>query len=123
MRPDAVDEAAHEVGVVGRHEPVEEALARAGAHVLVNGALRLPAPHDHLAIVGLDGKICALPLEFTNPMVSTDGTMIVTSGTGTPSTGTPTLIVDGCPTGTWFATGQVCAAAGLSGCGPLTHVH
>jgi len=48
------------VAVLGNHDLwtdhalIEEALVRAGARVLVNDAVHLPAPHDHLAIVGLD---------------------------------------------------------------------
>jgi predicted MPP superfamily phosphohydrolase len=37
-----------------RHELLEEALARAGAHVLVNDAIALDAPHGGVAIAGLD---------------------------------------------------------------------
>ena len=36
------------------HDRIEAALARAGVHVLVNTALRLPAPFDDVAILGLD---------------------------------------------------------------------
>ena len=36
------------------HQLIEEALARAGAQVLVNHAVRLPPPHGHVAVVGLD---------------------------------------------------------------------
>lgn len=36
------------------HELIEEALAEAGARVLVNDAVRLPSPHDDVAILGLD---------------------------------------------------------------------
>jgi hypothetical protein len=48
------------VAVLGNHDLwtdhslIEGALGRAGAHVLVNDAVRLPPPHGHLAIVGLD---------------------------------------------------------------------
>jgi predicted MPP superfamily phosphohydrolase len=48
------------VAVMGNHDLwtddalIERALARAGARVLINDALRLPAPHDQIAIVGLD---------------------------------------------------------------------
>jgi len=37
-----------------RHELIEDALARAGATVLVNTAVRLPAPYSDVAMVGLD---------------------------------------------------------------------
>ncbi|MDQ1584353.1 MAG: hypothetical protein QOF36_2407 [Microbacteriaceae bacterium] len=40
-------------------------------------ATSAPQRAGPLAFVGLDGKISALPLEFTNPMVSNDGTTIV----------------------------------------------
>ena len=36
------------------HDRIEAALRAAGAHILVNAALRLPAPHAGLAVVGLD---------------------------------------------------------------------
>ena len=36
------------------HGLIEEALARAGCRVLVNEAVRLPAPHDRFGIVGFD---------------------------------------------------------------------
>lgn len=48
------------VAVLGNHDlwtehgRLEEALARAGATVLVNDALRLPAPYGDVAIVGVD---------------------------------------------------------------------
>jgi predicted MPP superfamily phosphohydrolase len=48
------------VAVLGNHDLwtehglIEEALQRAGARVLVNEAVRLPAPHDEIDIVGLD---------------------------------------------------------------------
>jgi predicted MPP superfamily phosphohydrolase len=37
-----------------RHELIEDALAAGGAQVLLNESVRLPAPHDDVAIVGLD---------------------------------------------------------------------
>jgi uncharacterized protein len=37
-----------------RHELIENALARGGARVLLNESLRLPPPHDDVALVGLD---------------------------------------------------------------------
>ncbi len=37
-----------------RHEVIERALDRGGARVLVNQAVRLPPPHDDVAIVGID---------------------------------------------------------------------
>lgn len=37
-----------------RHERLEAALQRAGARVLINDAVRLPPPFDHVAIIGLD---------------------------------------------------------------------
>lgn len=37
-----------------RHELIEDALIAGGARVLLNEAVRLPAPHDDVAIVGLD---------------------------------------------------------------------
>ncbi len=48
------------VAVLGNHDlwtdhrRIEDALTRAGATVLVNDAIRLPAPHDDVAILGLD---------------------------------------------------------------------
>lgn len=48
------------VAVLGNHdlwarnEVIEEALQRAGCRVLINDAVRLPAPHDAFAIVGID---------------------------------------------------------------------
>jgi uncharacterized protein len=36
------------------HELLEDALAEAGARVLINDAVRLPAPHDDVAMLGLD---------------------------------------------------------------------
>ena len=48
------------VAVLGNHDLwthhhlIEEALQRAGCRVLINDALRLPAPHDDFAIVGID---------------------------------------------------------------------
>ena len=52
--------AALKVAVLGnhdlwtRHELLEAALEQAGARVLVNQAVTLPAPHDDVAILGLD---------------------------------------------------------------------
>lgn len=37
-----------------RHELIEQALAEGGARVLLNESVRLPPPHDDVAIVGLD---------------------------------------------------------------------
>jgi predicted MPP superfamily phosphohydrolase len=37
-----------------RHELIENALQRGGARVLLNESLRLPPPHDDVALVGLD---------------------------------------------------------------------
>ncbi len=48
------------IAVLGNHDlwtdntMLEQALADAGTTVLVNGALRLPAPHDDVALVGID---------------------------------------------------------------------
>ena len=48
------------VAVLGNHdlwthnEVIEQALERAGCRVLINDALRLPAPHEDFAIVGID---------------------------------------------------------------------
>ncbi|HEY8925688.1 MAG TPA: metallophosphoesterase [Polyangia bacterium] len=36
------------------HDRIEDALRRAGATLLINDAVRLPAPHDDVAMVGLD---------------------------------------------------------------------
>jgi predicted MPP superfamily phosphohydrolase len=55
------------VGVMGNHDLwtdhplIERALAAGGARVLVNEALRLPAPHDDVALVGLDDPWTGLP--------------------------------------------------------------
>jgi predicted MPP superfamily phosphohydrolase len=52
--------AATKVAVLGNHDLwtdhalLETALERGGARVLVNQALRLPPPHDDVALVGLD---------------------------------------------------------------------
>jgi uncharacterized protein len=48
------------LAVLGNHDlwadqrVIERALTRAGARVLVNEAVRLPAPHDDIAVLGLD---------------------------------------------------------------------
>jgi predicted MPP superfamily phosphohydrolase len=48
------------IGVLGNHDLwtdhslVEAALAEGGVSVVVNGALRLPAPHDDVALIGID---------------------------------------------------------------------
>ena len=48
------------IAVMGNHDLwthhglIEEALKSAGAHVLINDAVRLPAPHDDVAILGID---------------------------------------------------------------------
>ena len=36
------------------HDRIEAALGRAGARLLINDAIRLPPPHDDVALVGLD---------------------------------------------------------------------
>ena len=52
--------AAVKVAVMGNHDlwsahhRLEAALARAGARVLINDAIRLPPPHDAVALMGLD---------------------------------------------------------------------
>jgi predicted MPP superfamily phosphohydrolase len=52
--------ASTKVAVLGNHDlwtdetVVERALEAGGARVLVNGSVRLPAPHDDVTIVGLD---------------------------------------------------------------------
>lgn len=43
------------------HDRIEAALERAGARVLVNDAVHLPAPHAHVAILGLDDPWSARP--------------------------------------------------------------
>lgn len=43
------------------HHLLEEALTNAGAHVLVNDALRLPWPHDEVAVLGLDDPWAGRP--------------------------------------------------------------
>jgi predicted MPP superfamily phosphohydrolase len=59
--------AATKVGVLGNHDLwtdhglVERALAAGGVRVLVNESLRLPPPHDDVAIVGLDEPWCGAP--------------------------------------------------------------
>jgi predicted MPP superfamily phosphohydrolase len=48
------------IAVLGNHDLwthhalIEDALTRAGCRVLINDAVRLPAPHDDIGIVGLD---------------------------------------------------------------------
>ncbi len=48
------------LGVLGnhdlwtRHERLETALAEAGVKVLINDSVRLPPPHDDVAVIGLD---------------------------------------------------------------------
>ena len=44
-----------------RHERIEAALARAGATVLVNSAVRVAAPHGEVALVGLDDPWTGAP--------------------------------------------------------------
>lgn len=44
-----------------QHDVIEAALARAGVHVLVNDAVRLPPPHNHLAVLGLDDPWTGTP--------------------------------------------------------------
>jgi uncharacterized protein len=52
--------AATKIAVLGNHDLwtdhalIERALERGGARVLINRALRLPPPHDDVALVGLD---------------------------------------------------------------------
>jgi predicted MPP superfamily phosphohydrolase len=59
--------AAVKVAVMGNHDlwtdnpVIEQALAAGGARVLVNDALRMPAPHDDVAIVGLDDPWAGAP--------------------------------------------------------------
>ena len=59
--------AATKVAVLGNHDLwtdhtlVERALARAGATVLVNDNIRLPSPHDDVALVGLDDPWTGAP--------------------------------------------------------------
>ena len=59
--------AAVKVAVLGNHDLwtdhtiVERALARAGATVLVNQNIRLPPPHDDVALVGLDDPWTGTP--------------------------------------------------------------
>ncbi|HET8646753.1 MAG TPA: metallophosphoesterase, partial [Vicinamibacteria bacterium] len=51
------------VAVLGNHdfwarpERIVDALARGGAHVLVDQGLRLPPPHDDLGVIGLDDPL------------------------------------------------------------------
>jgi uncharacterized protein len=55
------------VAVLGNHDLwtdhplIERALERGGARVLVNQALRLPPPHDDVALVGLDDPFTGAP--------------------------------------------------------------
>jgi len=55
--------AAVKVAVLGNHdfwarpERIADAFAEAGVHLLINRALRLPPPHDDIAIVGLDDPL------------------------------------------------------------------
>ena len=44
-----------------RHAVIEDALRRAGATVLVNDAVRLPPPHEDVAILGLDDPWTGTP--------------------------------------------------------------
>jgi predicted MPP superfamily phosphohydrolase len=59
--------AAVKIAVLGNHDlwtdhaVIEAALARGGARVLVNDALRLPPPHDDVAFVGLDDPWAGRP--------------------------------------------------------------
>jgi predicted MPP superfamily phosphohydrolase len=56
------------VAVLGNHDlwadhaRLERALERAGAKVLIDDALRLPAPYDDVAILGTDEPWTGLPL-------------------------------------------------------------
>jgi uncharacterized protein len=56
------------LAVLGNHdfwarpERLEDALTQAGVRVLVDDSLRLPAPHDDVAIVGLDDPLTSLSL-------------------------------------------------------------
>ena len=43
------------------HDRIEQALAEAGVTVLINDALRLPAPYDDVALVGLDDPWTGAP--------------------------------------------------------------
>ncbi len=58
---------ATKIAVLGNHDLwtdhalIEAALERGGARVLVNRALRLPAPHDDVALVGLDDPWTGAP--------------------------------------------------------------
>jgi predicted MPP superfamily phosphohydrolase len=59
--------AATKVGVLGNHDlwtdhpVIERALVAGGVRVLINDAHHLPAPHDDVAIVGLDEPWCGAP--------------------------------------------------------------
>jgi hypothetical protein len=59
--------AAHKIAVMGnhdlwtRHALLEDALAEAGVKVLVNEAVRLSAPHDDVAVVGIDDPWSGAP--------------------------------------------------------------
>jgi predicted MPP superfamily phosphohydrolase len=59
--------AATKIAVLGNHDLwtdhalLERALERGGARVLVNRALRLPPPHDDVALVGLDDPWTGAP--------------------------------------------------------------
>jgi uncharacterized protein len=59
------------VAVLGNHdfwarpERLEDALAQAGVRVLVDESLRLPPPHDDIALVGLDDPLTRLSLSDT----------------------------------------------------------
>jgi predicted MPP superfamily phosphohydrolase len=55
------------IAVLGNHDLwthhplLEQALAAAGARVLVNDAVRLPPPHDDIAVLGLDDPMTGRP--------------------------------------------------------------
>jgi len=59
--------AALKLAVLGNHDlwtdqtVIERALEAGGVRVLVNEAARLPAPHDDVAVVGLDEPWCGAP--------------------------------------------------------------
>jgi predicted MPP superfamily phosphohydrolase len=73
--------AAAKVAVLGNHDLwtdhtiVERALARAGATVLVNHNLRLPPPHDDVALVGLDDPWTGAP-DADAAFAGTDGAAV-----------------------------------------------
>jgi len=54
------------------HDRIEDALRRAGATLLINDAVRLPAPHDDVAMVGLDDVWAGQP-DPSRAMAPADG--------------------------------------------------